>query len=106
MRLSHCSLSTARVQVETGHGEQRCCDTHACSVTAVVSDSLRPHGLQSARLLCPWGFSRQEYWSGWPCPPPRDLPDPGIEPTSLTSPALAGGFLTTRTTWGCDGGRP
>ena len=34
------------------------------------------------------GFSRQEYWSGLPCPPPWDLPDPGIEPTSLVSPAL------------------
>ena len=31
------------------------------------------------RLLCPWGFSRQEYWSGLPCPPPRDLPNPGAE---------------------------
>ena len=29
------------------------------------------------------GFSRQEYWSGLPCPPPEDLPDPGIEPASL-----------------------
>ena len=34
------------------------------------------------------GFSRQEYWSGLPCPPPGDLPDPGIEPASLASPAL------------------
>ena len=42
------------------------------------------------------GFSRQEYWSGLPCPPPGDLPDPGIEPSSLASPALAGGFFTTR----------
>ena len=33
------------------------------------------------------GFSRQEYWSGLPCPPPRDLPNPGIKPTSLTSPS-------------------
>ena len=42
------------------------------------------------------GFSRQEYWSGLPCPPPGDLPDPGIEPVSLlTSPALAGEFFTT-----------
>ena len=41
------------------------------------------------------GFSRQEYWSGWPFPPPGDLPDPGIEPTSHVSPALAGGFFTT-----------
>ena len=38
------------------------------------------------------GFSRQEYWSGLPFPPPGDLPDPGIEPES---PALAGGFFTT-----------
>ena len=39
------------------------------------------------------GFSRQEYWSGLPFPTPRDLPDPGIEPTSLVSPALAGEFF-------------
>ena len=42
------------------------------------------------------GFSRQEYWSGLPCPPPGDLPHPGMEPTS---PALAGGFFTTSATW-------
>ena len=40
-------------------------------------------------------FSRQEYWSGLPFPSPEDLPDPGVEPTSLTSPALAGMFFTT-----------
>ena len=45
------------------------------------------------------GFSRQEYWSGLPFPSPGDLPDPGIEPTSLASPALAGGLLATSTTW-------
>ena len=45
------------------------------------------------------GFSRQEYWSGLPFPSPGDLPDPGIEPASLMSPALAGGFFTTNTTW-------
>ena len=45
------------------------------------------------------GFSRQEYWSGLPCPPPGDLPDPGIEPTSFMSPALAGRFFTTHATW-------
>ena len=32
--------------------------------------------------LCPWGFSRQEYWSGLPCPPPGDLPNTGTEPMS------------------------
>ena len=44
-------------------------------------------------------FSRQEYWNGLPCPPPGDLPDPGMEPTTLTSPALAGRFFTTSATW-------
>ena len=41
------------------------------------------------------GFSRQEYWSGFPWPPLGDLPDPGIGHASLTSPALAGRFFTT-----------
>ena len=41
------------------------------------------------------GFPRQEYWSGLPCPPPGDLPNSGIEATSLVSPALAGRFSTT-----------
>ena len=45
------------------------------------------------------GFSRQEYWSGFPCPPPGDFPDPGIQPVSLASPALAGRFFTISATW-------
>ena len=45
------------------------------------------------------GFPRQEYCCGLPCPPPRDLPEPGIKPASLMSPALAGGFFTTSATW-------
>ena len=44
------------------------------------------------------GFSRKEYWGGLPCPSPGDLPDPGIEPTSLMSPVLAGEFFTTSAT--------
>ena len=45
------------------------------------------------------GFSRQESWSGWPFPPPGDLPNPGIKPHPLhLSPALAGGFFTTSAT--------
>ena len=44
------------------------------------------------------GFSRQEYWNALPGPPPGDLLNPGIEPASLTSPALAGWFFTTSTT--------
>ena len=41
------------------------------------------------------GFSRQEYWRGVPFPTPGDLPDPGVEPKSLSFPALAGRFFTT-----------
>ena len=44
-------------------------------------------------------FSRQEYWIGLPLPIPGDLPDPGIEPSSLASPALVGRFFTTTATW-------
>ena len=50
-----------------------------------MPDSLHPCGVQPTRLPCPWGFSRQEYWSRLPCPLPGDLPNPGIEPKS---PAL------------------
>ena len=82
-----------------------------------LSASLKRNGQHACVLSClshvwlfvtPWtvthqspltmGFSRQEYWSGLPCPPPRDLPDPGIKPESLTSPALAGWFFTTSAT--------
>ena len=134
---------------------------------SVVSDSLRPHGLQPTRLLCPWdslgkntgvgchfllqprnrtqvssiacrcfnlwatrevqkkvkvkslshvrlfvapwtaahqaplsmGFSRQEYWKGLPRSPLGDLPNPEIEPVSLTSHTLAGGFFISIATW-------
>ena len=47
--------------------------------------------LQPTSLLCPW----KEHWSGLPFPPLGDLPNPGIEPASLSSPALAGSFFTT-----------
>ena len=59
-------------------------------------------------LVTPWAiahqaplsmaFSRQEYWSGLPCPPPGDLPDPGIKSMPHMSPGLAGRFFTTSTT--------
>ena len=44
-------------------------------------------------------FSRQEYWSGLPYPPPGDLPDPRTESVSFTSPALVGRFFNTSATW-------
>ena len=50
-------------------------------VYSVILDSLRPHGLYAARLLCPWdsGFFWQEYWNWLPFPSPGDIPDPGIK---------------------------
>ena len=61
------------------------CAVFSCSV---VSDSLRPHGLQPTRFLSPWGFSRQGYQSGLSCPPPADLPNPQIESRSPTLQVL------------------
>ena len=62
-------------------------DMLCCAVLShsVMSSFLQFHGLWPARLLCPWGFLRQEYWSGLPCPSPGNLPNPVIEPRS---PAL------------------
>ena len=76
-------------------------DMHAC---------MHARSLQCVPLfVTPWtvahqvplsmGFSRQEYWSGLPCPPPGDLPNPGIKPVSLMSPMLTGSIFTTSTTW-------
>ena len=45
------------------------------------------------------GFSRHKYWLGLPFPPPGDLPNPGIKPASLLTPALAGGFFILSATW-------
>ena len=69
--------------------------------------------LQSCQTLCnpmvachallSMGFSRQEYLSRLPCPPPGDLPDSGIKPMSLMSPALAGMYFTTSATWEVQG---
>ena len=65
-----------------------------------MSDSLPSYGLYVAHQApLSMGFSRQEYWSGLLCCPPRDLPNPEIKLTSHTSPALAGRFFTTSSTW-------
>ena len=56
--------------------------------------TLRPQELQPTRLLCPWGLSRQEYWSGLPCPPPGDLCNSGFKPRP---PALQANSLPSET---------
>ena len=64
-----------------------------------MSDSLRPWVWTVAhQALLSTGFSKQEYWSGLPGPPPGDLLHPGIK-LHLMSPALAGGAFTTSATW-------
>ena len=75
--------------------------THAACVISPFSPAQLLSTLWTVALQAPlsMGFSRQEHWSGLPCPPPGDLPDPGVKPTSLTSPALAGGFFTISATW-------
>ena len=70
---------------------------HACSVTLVVSDSATLWTVAHQASLS-MGFSRQECWSGSPCLPPGDLPDPGMKPVYLMSPALAGMFFTISAT--------
>ena len=70
-----------------------------CDVLSLVQIFVTPWTVALQALLC-MGFPRQEYWSGIPFPPPGDLPDPGMEPRSHASPALAGGFFTARAIWG------
>ena len=62
-----------------------------------MSESLRSQWIAAPQAPLSLGFSRQEYWSGLPCPSPGDLPDPGIEQESLMSPELAGAFLNPGT---------
>ena len=64
--------------------------THACC--SVVSVSFATPRTVALQAPLPMGFSREEYWSGLPFPAPGDLSDPGIEPTSPVSTALAGRF--------------
>ena len=68
------------------------------SIESVVSNAETPWTVACQAPLS-MGLSSQEYWSGLLCPPPGDLPNPGIEPESLTSPALAGGFFISSATW-------
>ena len=82
--VNHCSnailapffklMVCLRVRAKSLQSCQTPCNPMGCSIL-------------TARLLCPWGFSSQECWSGLLCPPPGDLPNPGIRSTSLMSPA-------------------
>ena len=69
-----------------------------CTVHAQVCDFVTPWTLAHQAPLS-MVFSRQEYWSGLPCPSPGDLPNPGIKPTSLASPGIGRQILYHCTTW-------
>ena len=79
-----------------------------CAVLShsVMSDSLRPLKTVALQAPLPWGFSRQEYWSGLPCPPPGYLPNPGMEPRSpaLQEDSLSHVYLKIMCIWRLLGG--
>ena len=85
-----CSIHSA------GGGHLSCFCMCACTVSRFscvqLCATLRTVACQASLSV---GFSRQEQWSGLPCPSPGHLPDPGIEPASLIPPALAGGLAAT-----------
>ena len=91
-RLACCSPWSCKELDTTSqpNNKWRVC-VHACSV---VSDSAMPWTVALQGPLST-EFSKQEYWSGLPFPPPGDLPDLGMEPASLVSPALSGRFFTS-----------
>ena len=97
--------SRQQVPLKNTDGDRSACmmmpQTRSCSQTRAclcVLSCVRPVETSwTAGCQAPLSmeFSRQEYWSGLPFRTPGDLPDPGIEPSSLASPELAGGFFTT-----------
>ena len=101
-KLGRVSAVSIIMQWQLEKGEQRTSlqtvSLHACMRAILLQSCSTLSTLWTMTHQAPlyMGFSRQEYWSGSPCPPPGALPDPGVEYTSL---ALAGGFLTTSTTW-------
>ena len=94
MERSLCPL-TLVVEESAAPGSHLSCHTVSCmcaSIASVVSNSMDCVACQDSLSM---GFSRQEYWSGLPGSPPRELLDPGFEPVCLTSPALEDVFFTT-----------
>ena len=84
-RLAALSLTTIQL---------RHCN-HSLCCRSVMSDFFTTSWTLAHQAPLFMEFSRQEYWSGFPFPPPEDLPDPGIKPVSPASPVLAGKFFTT-----------
>ena len=99
-RVGLCEKLT-NTQNESHHDPWNSMEKFLCMYVCVCAQScLTLATLRTAALQAPQSmkFFRQEYWSRWPFPFPGDLPDQGIKPSSLVSPALAGGFFTSRAT--------
>ena len=75
-----------------------CVHTKLLQLCPTLCDPMDYSPLRPPQVPLSLEFSRQEYWNGLPCPPPQNLPNPGVKSGSLTSPALAGRFFTTRAT--------
>ena len=103
-----CNNGTLPANLHTARKGEYYCQREKAIERAIANSVCLSHICSVRLFVNPWtaacqgplsmGFSRQEYWSGLPCPHPRDLPDPGIKPVSLTSPALAGRLFTTSAT--------
>ena len=103
MRLPHCKqaqLAITGVPHREGLYDERgawpalSSQSHVCMLSRFsrVQLNVTP-GTVACQASLSMGFSWQEYWSGLPCPPPGDLPKPGMKPTSLKTPSLAGRSL-------------
>ena len=83
-----------------GKGRSVCVHAKSLRSCPTLFDPMDGH----TRLLCPWDSpGKKTGVSELPCPPPGDLSNPGIEPTSLMPPALVGGFFTLSATWEAQG---
>ena len=100
------SLLCSPETITTLFVDQLCVCVCVCACARMHTKSLQSYTTLCDTMDCvarqaplSMGFSRQEYWSGLPCSPLQGSSGPRIEPMSLLSPALAGGFFTTRATW-------
>ena len=91
--MENVRLRTGRIKSKPEHSMQSC-QEGVYSVLSCVWPFATPQTVIHRAPLS-MKFSTQEYWSGLPFPSPGDLPDPGIKPTFLVSPALASDFFTT-----------
>ena len=89
---THCKFQTSTDNLNFKRDSKE--NMHACVPSRVLLFATPWTIVHEASLSM--GSSRQEYWSGLPFPPPRDLSDPGIDPVSLASSELAGGFFITK----------